>query len=139
MEHFIWLNWASSYCHPCLWCTHFHRCGDSYGIQSAMPAIYCTGTLLSTMHRECSTYGFSKLHSVVTPYLVFISICVTYDHMKQILLFLFLLCQLLPPVMPICSLCETLLCCLYSGLYMPGLFIAGVPSMVFRYAFWMAC
>lgn len=38
------------------------------------------------------------------------SIYVMYDHMQQTLLFLFLLCQLLPEVMPVCSLCETLLC-----------------------------
>lgn len=38
------------------------------------------------------------------------SIFVVYDHMKQTLLFLFLLCQLLPKVKPVCSLCETLLC-----------------------------
>lgn len=37
------------------------------------------------------------------------SIFEVYYHMKQTLLFLFLLCQLLAEVVPVCSLCETLL------------------------------
>lgn len=66
MEHFIWLNWTSCYWHPCLQCSHFHSWSFTWYVFCIAQDFTELLSLLSTLSRECSTYRFSKLHSLVT-------------------------------------------------------------------------
>lgn len=121
MEIFSWLNYDSCYCHSCLLHAYWYRCVEFHmAFILRCIAVYWMGTLLPAMHKECSTYGSSGGSSMLSMFVF--SIYVIYDYMQQTIFFLFLLCQLLPEVMPACSLCETLLCqrlgqwCLVSAL-----------------------